>query len=158
MCLKITCVILSSLDTRSLMATSNPKSVTQVSTSATYYLRKLLHQNLENLKSIVVTGAAIHADGMSDINAVLNSLYLEPDELGAVVSQLDRAAATHEAMLSQPEQFQLERSQLEEKIFWLLGYKFRSAQRDGPISKGSVLVVKGDRVAAALLGRITTTQ
>ncbi len=133
------------------MAISNPKLVTQVSTSATYYLRKLLHQNLQNLKSIVAIGAGIHADEMSDINAVLNSLYLEPDELAAVVSQLDRAAATHEAMLSQPQQFQLERSRLEEKIFWLLGYRFRSGQRDGLISKGSILVVKGNRVAATSL-------
>ena len=134
------------------MSTFNPKSVTQLTqlnVSATYYLRKLLHQNLQNLKSIVAIGASIQADEVSDINAVLNSLYLEDDELAAVVSQLDRAAATHEAMTRQPSQFQQERSELEEKIFWLLGYKFRSVKRDGPISKGSVLIVKSDRAAAA---------
>ncbi len=135
------------------MSISNLKSTTQLSVSATYYLRKLLHQNLQNLKSIVAMGASIQADEVSDINAVLNSLYLEDDELAAVVSQLDRAAATHEAMTRQPGQFQQERSDLEEKIFWLLGYKFRSVQRDGPISKGSVLIVKSDRVAAALMKR-----
>ena len=135
--------------TAPLMSIFNPQSATQLSVSAAYYLRKLLHQNLQNLKSIVAMGASIQADEMSDINAVLNSLYLEDDELAAVVSQLDRAAATHEAMIRQPGQFQQERSDLEEKIFWLLGYKFRSVQRDGPISKGSVLIVKSDRVAAA---------
>lgn len=133
------------------MPISESKSLTQLSVSATYYVRKLLHQNLQKLKSIVAMGASIQADEVSDINAVLNSLYLEDEELAAVVSQLDRAAVTHEAMLSQPEQFQRERSELEEKIFWLLGYRFRSGQRDRSSSKGSVLVVKGNRVAAASL-------
>ena len=135
------------------MSIPEPKSITQLSVSTTYYVRKLLHQNLQRLKSIVAMGASIQADELSDINAVLNSLYLEDEELAAVVSQLDRAVATHEAMLSQSEQFQQQRSELEEKIFWLLGYRFRSGQRDRPSSKGSVLVVKGNRVAAASLKR-----
>ena len=133
------------------MSIPEPKSITQLSVSTTYYVRKLLHQNLQRLKSIVAMGASIQADEVSDINAVLNSLYLEDEELAAVVSQLDRAVATHKAMLSQSEQFQQQRSELEEKIFWLLGYRFRSGQRDRPSSTGSVLVVKGDRVAAASL-------
>jgi PAS domain S-box-containing protein len=135
------------------MSISEPKSLIKLSVSATYYVRKLLHQNLQKLKSIVAMGASIQADEVSDINAVLNSLYLEPDELAAVVSQLDRAVATHKAMLSQSEQFQQQRSELEEKIFWLLGYRFRSGQRDRPSSKGSVLVVKSNRAAAASLKR-----
>ncbi len=126
-------------------------SATQLSLSTTYYLRKLLHQNLHNLKSIVAMGAAILADEVSDINAVLTSLYLEEDELASVVSQIDRAVATHEAMASQPGQFQEERSALEEKIFWLLGYKFRSAERSRAMSKGSVLLVEGDRVCGDAL-------
>ncbi len=133
------------------MSIPEPKSITQLSVSTTYYVRKLLHQNLQRLKSIVAMGASIQADEVSDINAVLNSLYLEDEELAAVVSQLDRAVATHKAMLSQSEQFQQQRSELEEKIFWLLGYRFRSGQRDRPSSTGSVLVVKGDRVAAAAM-------
>ena len=123
------------------MSTFNPKSVTQLSVSATYYLRKLLHQNLQNLKSVVAIGASIKADEACNINAVLDSLYLEEEDLSAAVSQLDRAAATHEVMSRQPGQFQQEKADLEEKIFWLLGYKFRSVQRDGPISKGSVFIV-----------------
>jgi PAS domain S-box-containing protein len=123
----------------------------QLSLSATYYLRKLLHQNRHNLKSIVAMGAAIQADEVCDINAVLNSLYFEDEELASVVSQLDRAVATHEAMASQPGQFGKERSELEEKIFWLLGYKFRSSERSAVVSKGSVLVVEGDRVCADAL-------
>lgn len=123
----------------------------QLSLSATYYLRKLLHQNLHNLKSIVAMGASIQADEVADINAVLTSLYFEDDELASVVSQLDRAVATHGAMASQPGEFQKERAALEEKIFWLLGYKFRSSERRAVVSKGSVLVVDGDRVCADAL-------
>ncbi len=133
------------------MSMPEPKSTIQLSVSTTYYVRKLLHQNLQRLKSIVAMGASIQADEVSDINAVLNSLYLEDEELAAVVSQLDRAVATHKAMRSHSEQFQKQRSELEEKIFWLLGYRFRSGQRDKPSSLGSVLVVKGDRAAAAAM-------
>jgi PAS domain S-box-containing protein len=133
------------------MTQSVSHAAIQLSLSVTYYLRKLLHQNLQNLKSIVAMGAAIQADEVCDINAVLTSLYFEDEELASVVSQLDRAVATHEAMASQPGQFQKERSALEEKIFWLLGYKFRSSERNTVISKGSVLVVEGDRVCADAL-------
>ncbi len=135
----------------SFMTQSVSHSAIQLSLSAIYYLRKLLHQNLHNLKSIVAMGAAIQADEVSDINAVLTSLYFEDEELASVVSQLDRAVATHEAMASQPGQFQKERSELEEKIFWLLGYKFRSSARSAVVSKGSVLLVEGDRVCADAL-------
>ncbi len=133
------------------MTQSVSHNAIQLSLSATYYLRKLLHQNLHNLKSIVAMGAAIQADEVSDINAVLGSLYFEDEELAAAISQIDRAVATHEAMASQPGQFQKERSALEEKIFWLLGYKFRSSERSMAVSKGSVLVVEGDRVCADAL-------
>lgn len=126
------------------MVHSSSSTAIQLSLSTTYYLRKLLHQNLHNLKSIVVAGVAIEVHEFCDINAVLESLYLEPEELASVVSQLDRAVATHEAMAAQPGQFHQERVALEEKIFWLLGYKFRSLSRAGVVYKGSVLLVESD--------------
>jgi PAS domain S-box-containing protein len=111
--------------------------------STTYYLRKLLRQHLHHLKSIVASGASIPADDLSDIGAVLTSLYLEPDELADVVEQLDRLVAAHEAMSAQPAQFQTELVQLEEKIFWFLGYK------SGTIGRlANVALVEPDRHSA----------
>jgi PAS domain S-box-containing protein len=111
--------------------------------STTYYLRKLLRQHLHHLKSIVASGASIPADDLSDIGAVLTSLYLEPDELADVVEQIDRLVAAHEAMSTQPAQFQTERVQLEEKIFWFLGYKSGAIGR-----RGNIAIVEPDRHSA----------
>ncbi len=111
--------------------------------STTYYLRKLLRHHLHHLKSIVASGASIPADDLSDLAAVLTSLYLEPDELVEVVDQLDRLVAAHEAMSAQPAQFQTELVQLEEKIFWLLGYKSCAIGR-----QGNIVLVEPDRMAA----------
>jgi PAS domain S-box-containing protein len=111
--------------------------------STTYYLRKLLRQHLHHLKSIVASGASIPADDLSDIGAVLSSLYFEPEELADTVDQLDRLVAAHEAMSAQPAQFCLELVQLEEKIFWLLGYKLCAIGR-----QGNIAIVEPDRHGA----------
>jgi PAS domain S-box-containing protein len=111
--------------------------------STTYYLRKLLRQHLHHLKSIVASGASIPADDLSDLAAVLTSLYLEPEELVDAVDQIDRLVAAHEAMSVQPAQFQVELVQLEEKIFWLLGYKSCAIGR-----QGNIALVEPDRKAA----------
>ncbi len=111
--------------------------------STTYYLRKLLRQHLHHLKSIVASGASIPADEVSDIGAVLTSLYLEPDELADVVEQIDRLVAAHEAMSTQPTQFETELVQLEEKIFWFLGYKSCGIGR-----LGTIAIVEPDRQSA----------
>ncbi len=111
--------------------------------STTYYLRKLLRQHLHHLKSIVASGASIPADEVSDIGAVLTSLYLEPDELADVAAQIDRLVAAHEAMSKQAAQFETELVQLEEKIFWLLGYKSCAIGR-----LGNIVIVEPDRHSA----------
>jgi PAS domain S-box-containing protein len=119
--------------------------------STTYYLRKLLRQHLHHLKSIVASGASIPADDLSDLAAVLTSLYLEPEELVDAVDQIDRLVAAHEAMSVQPAQFQVELVQLEEKIFWLLGYKSCAIGR-----QGNIALVEPDRKAAKCISDALT--
>lgn len=119
--------------------------------STTYYLRKLLREHRHHLKSIVASGASIPADDLSDLGAVLTSLYLEPEELVDAVDQLDRLVAAHEAMSAQPTQFQAELAQLEEKIFWLLGYKSCAVGR-----QGSIMLVEPDPVSAKRLSEALT--
>ena len=114
--------------------------------STTYYLRKLLRKHRHHLKSIVASGASIPANDLSDLGAVLTSLYLEPEELVDAVDQLDRLVASHEAMSTQPAQFPAELVQLEEKIFWFLGYKSYAVGR-----QGSIVLVEPDPVSAKRL-------
>ncbi|MEB3293913.1 MAG: ATP-binding protein [Synechococcales bacterium] len=91
-----------------------------------YALRKLLRRNLDHLRSIVVTGAAIEADPTSDLNAVLTSLYLEPAEIEAAAQQLEHLMRSHDVMSAQGGKFHQQLRQLEEQIFWVLGYKYQS--------------------------------
>ena len=119
--------------------------------STTYYLRKLLRKHRPHLKSIVASGASIPANDLSDLGAVLTSLYLEPEDLVNAVDQLDRLVASHEAMSTQPTQFQAELVQLEEKIFWFLGYKSHATG-----SQGSIVLVEPDPVSAKRLSEALT--
>ncbi len=137
------------------LARSHPEITNPVSrlldVSTTYYLRKLLRQHRHHLKSIVASGASIPADDLSDLGAVLTSLYLEPEELVDAVDQLDRLVAAHEVMSVQPAQFQAELVQLEEKIFWFLGYKFYAVGR-----QGSIMLVEPEPVSAKRLSDALT--
>ena len=137
------------------LARSHPEITNSVSrlldVSTTYYLRKLLRQHRHHLKSIVASGASIPADDLSDLGAVLTSLYLEPEELMDVVDQLDRLVAAHEAMSAQLAQFQAELVQLEEKIFWFLGYKSYAVGR-----QGSIMLVESEPVSAKRLSDALT--
>jgi len=74
-------------------------SVRSIQPSISYYLRKLLRENLSQLKSVVAPGAAVEADSFTDLNAVVESLYLELDEINETVRELERLALVHQASL-----------------------------------------------------------
>jgi PAS domain S-box-containing protein len=104
-----------------------------------YALRKLLRRNLDHLRSIVATGAALEADPITDLNAVLTSLYLEPAEISAAAQQLEHLVRSHEVMSAQGSKFHQQLRQLEEQIFWILGYKYQAET-----ARGSILWVDGE--------------
>ncbi|MGI0495052.1 ATP-binding protein [Alkalinema pantanalense CENA528] len=111
----------------------------QLSPTTAYYLRKLLRQNLNRLRSIVRHGAALEADPLGDLNQVLESLYLEPEEINQTIQELERLTLSHQALADRPGDYALDLQTLETQIFWLLGYKFQSA-----LNQGRILVVTAD--------------
>ncbi|MBD2325820.1 ATP-binding protein [Alkalinema sp. FACHB-956] len=111
----------------------------QLSPTTAYYLRKLLRQNWERLRSIVRHGAALEADPLGDLNQVLESLYLEPEEVTRAVQELERLTLAHQALAARPGGYGLDLQKLEAQIFWLLGYKFQST-----VNQGLILIITAD--------------
>ncbi len=114
-----------------------------------YYIRKLLRQNIDQLKSVIAAGAGMTADPMSDLDAVLDSLYLEDDKIKAVAQQLETLALSHQSLSAQGSRYRREVQSHAEKIFWLLGFKYHQ-----PTQQGKVLVVDDAADNTHLLTRI----
>jgi hypothetical protein len=94
-----------------------------------YYIRKLLKQFSQELRSVVAPGAGLCADSLSDLDAVLNSLYLEATELNTVTQKLENLIYFHQAIQSQNSfhsDYGDKLAELEQQIFWLLGFKRES--------------------------------
>ncbi|OUC11923.1 MAG: hypothetical protein B0A82_24765 [Alkalinema sp. CACIAM 70d] len=111
----------------------------QLSPTTAYYLRKLLRQNLDRLRSIVRHGAALEADPVGDLNQVLASLYLEPDAITQTVQELERLTRSHQALAACSGDYESELQKLEAQIFWLLGYKFQAT-----VNQCLILIVTAD--------------
>jgi PAS domain S-box-containing protein len=108
----------------------------RLSLSIAYYIRKLLHQHLPQLKSVVAPGAALRADDFCDLDRVVASLYLDTPEINSVIHQLEQLTLSHEALTAQGARYLGDAQTIEEKIFWLLGYKL-----DRSTHCGIVLVI-----------------
>ena len=125
----------------------------QLSLSYTYYLRKLLYQNLDRLKSVVARGAGLKADSQSDLNAVLNSLYPDSEEIQSVLQQLERLLLQHQTLSNQKVRHNQELDKTEQQIFWLLGFKLCH-----PANQGTILIVDDTPLMLQLLSKILTSQ
>lgn len=107
-----------------------------LSPGAVYYLRKLLRQNIDQLAFIVAEGAGIKADPLGDLNAVIESLYLEPEEISEAVEKLERLVLMHQNLINQGSKHRQQLRETEEQLFWLLGFKAKT-----PAHQGTVLIV-----------------
>ncbi len=124
-----------------------------LSVASTYYIRKLLRQNIDRLEFILAAGAELQADALSDLNSVLDSLYLESDEIAAAVQQLEHLVLRHQALTNQSLQHRQELRQAEQKIFWLLGFKLRKQEK-----QGTILLVDDNPYNLRLLSTALTQQ
>jgi hypothetical protein len=88
-----------------------------------YYIRKLLRQRCKTLKFVAVPGSALQAEPMSDLDQVIESLYLQESEISAVVRELETLANSHRFLTSQSSLYAKDVEKLESQIFWLLGFK-----------------------------------
>ncbi|MBD2464121.1 hypothetical protein H6G89_24270 [Oscillatoria sp. FACHB-1407] len=101
----------------------------RLSPFTSYYICKLLRQNIDHLKWIVAPGAGLQAEPWGNLDAVLTSLYLEEFEIAVVIKRLERLAAYHRTLIEQTLQptpvIAAEIDETEVTIFWLLGFKVK---------------------------------
>lgn len=97
-----------------------------VTTTTCYYIRKLLATYSGKLQSFIADGAGIIADAKSDLNHVLESLYLDEPDISVMARELEVLAQLHRSLSSQtndsisiPGQV----AEVERRIFWILGLK-----------------------------------
>ncbi|MDR7993058.1 hypothetical protein [Thermosynechococcus sp. TG252] len=92
-----------------------------LSISQIYYLRHLLRQYAPMLKPVITEGVAT---AEADLDAVLESLYPEAEELATVTEQLGRLILLHQKKdLLSIEQYEA----ITQQIFWILGLKYASS-------------------------------
>lgn len=97
--------------------------------TSAYHIRKLLRQNFDRLQSVVAHGAGLTIDPLSDLNAVIESLYLEDHEIQATISELQQLVVVHKRLCDQSSLNQQSLPELERRIFWLLGFKEKNPGR-----------------------------
>jgi hypothetical protein len=90
-----------------------------------YYIRKLLYQHAGELRFIVAEGAGQKANYLADLNAVLESLYLEEPEIEAAVKRLEILVYYHQTFSAYTALHKAEVEKAEKEIFWILGFKMQ---------------------------------
>ncbi|MBW4577282.1 MAG: hypothetical protein KME08_18580 [Aphanothece sp. CMT-3BRIN-NPC111] len=98
-------------------------SGTKLSIMTCYYLHNFLRKHKNEVKSIVAPGAGVCADSQADLDLVLESLYLEEDEIAVKVKQLETLTRYHQMLLEQNASPTKELIDVERQILWILGLK-----------------------------------
>lgn len=111
----------------------------QLSPTTSYYLRKLLRQNLDCLQSILFSDADKKVDPLTDLNSTLKLLYLETSKVNGAVQDLERLAKYHQVLSNQGSLHRQELEKTEQDIFAALGFKVRRG--DGEENKAQILIV-----------------
>lgn len=94
-----------------------------------YYLRSLFKKNLHRLKFIVVPNAALEAHPLADLDAVISSLYLDPESILEMTNKLEDLVKFHRTLEEQGPLYRQHQTPLEEEIFWILGFKLLDRQQ-----------------------------
>jgi len=87
------------------------------------------------------------------MGSVLASLYLDPGEAQQVGTELDRLAPLHQELANRTGSYRKELKELEERIFWLLGFKVKPREH-----LGTILVVDDTPENLRLLSAALTQQ
>jgi PleD family two-component response regulator len=104
-----------------------------LSPSVSYYIRKLIRQNIDQLQSITPGNVTASADPLSDFSVLLEQTYQEPSELKAILQELETRVITHQTLASQGSRYRRELLSQETKIFELLGLQYQKPARQGKI-------------------------
>lgn len=118
----------------------------QLPPGISYYIRKLIRQNLDRLHFDTEDGQGIPADATSDLNEAIAKLYSDDAQANFVVNELERLAIVHKTLSSQGVQHQPDLQKTEEQIFSLLSLKPQDRQR-----RGTILIVDDTQASVNLL-------
>jgi adenylate cyclase len=108
----------------------------QLSPGISYYIRKLLRQNLDRLYFEANHQSAIKPDPTSDLNGVLSSLYPDLQQCSTAARELETLALMHQTLNGTGAANRPELQRVEAQIFQLLHFRSQEYHR-----KGNVLVV-----------------
>ncbi len=109
---------------------------TKLSFSTCYYLRKVLLQHAKDLQWIVDRNTGFCVNSAMDLKELLDSVYLEDvleqliqrlygeeNEVDTKVQQLERLCLFHQKFVSQNLTHSEEMLNIQQQIFWILGFK-----------------------------------
>jgi PAS domain S-box-containing protein len=142
------------------VANLHPENRLLLSPAIAYYLQKLLLLNLDRL---IVISADV-ADRVSDLDAVLETLYLREQQINAATLELEQLVLCHQNLIYQGAKAILQRNKIERQIFARLGFKLKNDGRvniliidDTPDNLrllSATLIQQGYKVRSAISGKI----
>ena len=101
----------------------------KLSPLAHYHLCKILYRHADELECVLAEGAGLCAHAEADLNEVLQSLYLEDEEIDSMTEELETLTRMHRTLWDENTPWHGNDSQsetltkLEQQIFWILGLK-----------------------------------
>ena len=102
----------------------------KLSPLAHYHLSKLLYRYADELECVLAEGAGLCANFQSDLNKVLESLYLDDDEIASMADELETLTRMHRTLWDEDTGHSDTLHQLEKQIFWILGLKSKRKQEE----------------------------
>ena len=117
---------------------ANPQGSLQLTPTTTYYLRKILRQNLDQLESVLGRETNLGFDPVTDLNSTLAFLCGDEESLASVVQNLERLAKYHQVLSSQGTLHRQELDKTEGEIFSLLGLRSANELRE---NKATIMIV-----------------
>ena len=117
---------------------ANPPGSLQLNPTTTYYLRKILRQNLDQLESVLARETNLGFDPITDLNETLSFLCGDRESLESVINNLERLSKYHQVLASQGTLHRQELDKTEGEIFSLMGLRSIHELRE---NKATIMIV-----------------
>ncbi|MFZ9736803.1 MAG: response regulator [Prochlorotrichaceae cyanobacterium] len=117
---------------------ANPQDHLQLTPTTTYYLRKILRKNLDQLESVLSKETNLGFDPVADLNSTLSFLYADADSLNTVIKELERLVKYHQVLSTQGTLHRQELDKSEAAIFSALGLR---SINEIPENKAKIMIV-----------------
>jgi hypothetical protein len=88
-----------------------------------YLIQRLLRKYHGQLRSVIAAGAGLVAEPDVDLNVVLESLYVEPEEIAMKVGQIEALVSRYHRLNQKSCPDIGQQQEVELDIFWIFGLK-----------------------------------